>query len=80
MNKDGLFEVDKAERWTGSRALVPLSRDVCPECAADMHTFTVAQPALVRHGGYGATSVTKSVSCPDCGWHLTNAVSEERPS
>lgn len=78
--KPALFEVEKAERWTGSKALVPLARDVCPDCTEPLHSFTVTQPALIRHGGYGAMSVTESVSCAACGWHVVNAVSEAKPT
>jgi hypothetical protein len=73
-----LLDVEKKERWTGRHDLLPVDRQVCPSCGGDLREETVAQPALLRHGGYGATEETTSVSCRRCGWHLTVAVCETR--
>lgn len=38
-----------------STALVPLDPTRCPACSTELDRDQWAQPALVRHGGYGAT-------------------------
>jgi hypothetical protein len=79
MAKSGLFEVERLERWRGSRALVPVDMSACPACGSELHRQEFVQAPLLRHGGYGAATETRSVSCSRCTWHLTNAVSEIRP-
>lgn len=56
------------------RGLVPLLRDRCPDCGAQLDVTTAAQPALLRHGGYGADRVHVWRSCPACSWLLLAAV------
>lgn len=43
--------------------LVPAPTAQCVECDADVEYLTIAQPALLRHGGYGATEITTSAVC-----------------
>lgn len=74
-----LFDAPKRRRWTGSKELVPVDRTTCPACGSELHEERVAQPALIRHGGFGATSETTRVSCSSCGWHLTTAVDDLNP-
>lgn len=76
--KQRLLDVERKERWTGSRELVPVPRDACPSCGCDTSTTTVAQPALFRHGGYGATLASTIRRCP-CGWGLEAQRQEVRP-
>jgi hypothetical protein len=57
---------------------LPMTR--CLECG---HSTLVSteweQPALLRHGGYGATEHHQRVSCPNCGFIRLRAVSTVRP-
>lgn len=40
----------------------------CPSCSStDLRLFTVDQPALLRHGGYGETKRTLISACSTCG-------------
>lgn len=59
--------------------MVPIVRDRCPDCGGELSTITVEQPAIVRHGGYGATRVHSIRKCVDCGWSLHEETSEVRP-
>lgn len=77
----------KKKRWTGSRALVPVEPGVCPVCGTELVTERLHEPALIRHGGYGATRRTERAYCPHkhpdgtlCGWVLLREVTEERPA
>lgn len=58
--------------------LVCVDQTRCPECDGELDTVTTEEPALLRHGGYGAMRTTVSVHCR-CGYYRTNAVSELRP-
>lgn len=58
--------------------LVAIPADRCPACGAGTHDTPVEQPALLRHGGYGATRRTVLRSCR-CGWMLLAEVSEVWP-
>lgn len=73
-----LFEVEAKERWTGSRALVPLPKDACPHCGGELDVETVDQRPLLRHGGYGAALSTTMRYCR-CGWRMQAAQSEVKP-
>jgi len=75
-----LIDVAPKVRWAGSRALVPIDRSACPMCGGALHEVTMDQPALFRHGGYGATTETHSVFCLPCGWGLTVSTTEVRPA
>lgn len=77
-NRERLFEVDSKERWTGSRALVPLPKDQCPSCGQGLDSETVDQRSLIRHGGYGAALRTTMRHCR-CGWRLRSESSEVKP-
>lgn len=51
----------------------------CPACGAPLDTETAGQLPLLRHGGYGATRSTTTVTCSRCTWSLVTVVAEERP-
>ena len=59
----------------------PLARDRCPDCGDDVVDWRVEQPALLRHGGYGATWQTVIRSCRNgrCSWSLIVAEGEVWP-
>lgn len=79
MSKARLFEVEAKERWRGSRALVPVPRDVCPRChVGSPQEQTITELALFIHGGYGAARRSVWLHCA-CGWELRTAVSEVNP-
>ena len=70
---------DTARRtWAGGRYVVALPRDRCPVDQLPLVVSSVAQPALFRHGGYGATWTTTYRSCR-CGWRLVAQGQETRP-
>lgn len=73
-----LFDVARKDRWTGSRALVPLPADICPACGEPLDSETVDQRPLLRHGGYGAAQRTTMRHCR-CGWRLQSERSEVKP-
>lgn len=54
-------------RVTGPRSrctdLVPLARALCLACGSETRTATIGEPALFRHGGYGATRLTTFLLC-----------------
>lgn len=61
-------------------ALVPLPDTTCPTCLTTLVVLTVRQAALLRHGGYGATTRTVTRRCPTCLWDLEAEREEERPA
>lgn len=65
-------------RWTGGKALVPLPRDACPECAGPLSERTHGQLPLFRHGGYGAVQSHVVAWC-HCGWTLLRSITETNP-
>lgn len=69
----------RRKRWTGSKALVPLSPHRCPACGYALDSAGVGQLALFFHGGYGATQVTTRRYCHGCGWSLVSSVDEVNP-
>jgi hypothetical protein len=81
--KARLLSVDRAARGPLSDCLdlVPLDPDACPDCTGPMVPHSVAQPALLRHGGYGETRQTHVLVCADpaCSRTRTVAVSSVRP-
>lgn len=77
--KAALFDAPAKQRWTGSRALVPFVRDSCPQCGGALHSITAAQPALFRHGGYGADLVSTIRWCPTDGWRIEVERQERNP-
>lgn len=76
-----LFDVDARPRRRGtSTELVPVERDRCLDCGGTLHTVTADEPALFRHGGYGATRTSHTVICAAlCGWALTVDTTETNP-
>ncbi len=62
-----------------SMSLVPVDLDGCPARGARLTVMTVAQPALLFHGGYGETTATRTLICP-CGWDLEHTVTSEAPA
>jgi len=75
-----LFAHDRRRRhrWTGTLA-IERRQPGCPECGGPLVSVTAHQPALFRHGGYGATRRTTWTACPHCRWSLEAAVDEVRP-
>jgi len=63
-----------------STALVPVDRRTCPACGSPSSYITLAQPALLRHGGYGEVRITRLRHCWSCDWTLVAGVSSGRPS
>ncbi|MCI0635548.1 MAG: hypothetical protein L0206_16785 [Actinobacteria bacterium] len=59
--------------------LAVVDPDVCPECGGRLETLAVGQPALIRHGGYGATRRTAVRFCTTCPYALSTETSEARP-
>lgn len=77
-----LFDVEaKARRERGSTDLVALDPAVCPDCGAATVPMTVHEPALLRHGGYGATRRTITMRCVGvrCSWSMETDVTEVNP-
>lgn len=69
----------RRERYTGTREVVPVPDDACPECGGtDLHRFEQIEAPLLRHGGYGAARRTVTVSCR-CGWLIESERSEVHP-
>lgn len=70
MTRAALFTVELEKRAPTSRCrdLVPLRRDACLACGGPTRDESVGQPALFRHGGYGATKMTTFAVCDnrDC--------------
>lgn len=77
--KQALFDAPAIRRERTSKALVPVSLDACPSCGGLLLSDTHGQLALFRHGGYGATRMTTTLSCPGCTWSLVVDVTETNP-
>lgn len=60
----------------GALAVIPSDR--CPACGRVTEADVVEQPALLRHGGHGATRRTRIRRC-ECGWRLVAEITEVRP-
>lgn len=76
---DGLFDRGKTRARHGtSRALVHVPLDACPTCGGPLEEETIGQPALIRHGGHGATLTSIRIHCR-CGWTLLREQTERRP-
>lgn len=75
-----LFDVGPAgDVWTGSTALVPWTPGKCPQCAGEgLETLTLGEPALFRHGGYGATRETV-LELHACGYRREVRTTEVNP-
>jgi hypothetical protein len=77
-----LFDHERTKRRRGqTKALVAIDPGVCPACSTELVETALHEPALIRHGGYGATRRTVDVYCPrdDCRWSMQREVSEVRP-
>lgn len=77
-----LFDVaPKAKRVGTTTALVALDPDVCPSCGGAVICTTLAQGALVRHGGYGATTEVVTAHCDSrrCRWSMQRRRGEVSP-
>lgn len=77
--KAQLFDTPKKEHWTGSRALVVLDTLCCPLCGKALEEVESHQDALLRHGGYGATTRTVHRFCLPCRWGYDAERQEVRP-
>ncbi len=62
-----------------SRSLVVLAPGVCPVDGSTLSPDGMEEPALFKHGGYGATRRTVVMFCPACGWSITREVSAVSP-
>lgn len=51
----------------------------CPDCDTELTLQIVDQPAIVRHGGYGATRRTITRHCTTCGYTLNHIITETTP-
>lgn len=77
--KDALFDAPAKDRWTGSKELVRTEVGRCPRCGDAVQREVLEEPALVRHGGYGATRRSVREHCP-CGFSLLVEESEVKPA
>ena len=70
-------------RWTRPEPTtgpyVAVRPDGCHQCGGPLTTQAAGQPALFRHGGYGATVTTMRRWCPTCGWDAGDHRTETRP-
>jgi hypothetical protein len=73
-----LIDLAPVEQWEGSRELVPLPRDECPECGDALSTTTAAQLPLLRHGGYGEIRSHRVLSC-SCGYVIAAGFDTTNP-
>lgn len=55
-----------------------LEPDVCPDCHQPLRDIVWHQPALVHHGGYGATETHQRRVCR-CGWTVEASVTATNP-
>ena len=82
MTDDGRRARIEAQRramgWGGSYAIA-VRPDGCHQCGGPLTTQAAGQPALFRHGGYGATVTTMRRWCPTCGWDAGDHRTETRP-
>jgi hypothetical protein len=64
---------------SGTVTLVPCDPATCPTCQAALRHGHWEQPALLRHGGHGATQRTTVRWCANCTWVLISEIREARP-
>lgn len=76
-----LFTTETRKRWRGSRALAVLDPERCPACNGRVAHEATHQPALLRHGGYGATERRTLRVCINeaCRWTCEIEVQELKP-
>lgn len=72
------LDVEKAQKWRGSRDLVALPFEHCPDCGAELHESSSAQLPLLRHGGHGEVQQNRVVSC-SCGYVRHASRTSENP-
>lgn len=60
-------------------SVATLDGDRCPDCGGALTPIITEQPAIVRHGGYGATRRDTVKRCGACGWALHSDTTEVRP-
>lgn len=77
MSKPQLFSHDR-ERRKGSKELVAIDPDSCPECGQGLETEGVTTAALLRHGGYGETRKVTRRYCV-CGFSIEGQVESLSP-
>ena len=76
-----LFDAgEKRAKHGSTRALVPLDPDTCPRCDSELRHVASDQPALLRHGGYGADRRSEMSTCPACGFEGASTIGETRPA
>ena len=71
----------KPPKWAGERLPVAMPSDVCPRCDLALVEAGMDAPALIRYGGYGATTANRVRLCPDreCGYVGGSDSTEVRP-
>lgn len=77
-----LFDVDDVERRVGTtKALEAIDPNACPACGWPLKSVESRQPALLRHGGYGATMRVTTLHCSsdECHWHRQSEQTEVNP-
>ena len=77
-----LFDVEAKERRLRTCTdLVAVDLANCPECGAGTVPMVAHQPALFRHGGYGATAYTVTLHCLGvrCSWAMETERTEVSP-
>lgn len=66
-------------RWTGSTAIVLVSRESCLRCHGNVVEFDYGQLPLFRSHGHGAVVRTKLMLCQACDWNFVAEVTEVNP-
>jgi hypothetical protein len=61
-------------------ALSVVDPDACPDCGDELAEIGYDQPAVVRHGGYGATIRVRHLACPTCPYQRHHETTETRPA
>lgn len=59
--------------------IVPVEPGICPCDGSALVEHEETQPALFRHGGYGASARVTVAACPLCSWYLLRERQEIRP-
>jgi hypothetical protein len=84
VKRERLFDAAPVGRGPRSscKELVPLPRRACLRCGGATVETVVAQPALLRHGGYGATREVTRLACvdPACAAVRVARVDEVKPA
>lgn len=82
MSQNRLLDVERTQkqRLTTCTAIVVVPNDRCHHCGTPVDEESFDQPALLRHGGYGATHRTTFILCPSCDWSQVLQTQEVRPA